>query len=302
MEKSFYDELVLYLRFLKLEKGLSDASIQSYKNDLRRYLSFIYQDLTVHQLGGISLRHIEEYLKELMDMNLAITTIARNISSIRSFHEFTVVEGWCKANPAELLEIPQKAKKLPAVLDQDEVNRLLASFDLETHAGIRDCAMLECMYATGMRVSEVVQLKLDQLFLDTGFIKVVGKGSRERLVPIGKAAMDALGVYINIRPSFIKNSANSKNAVFLNLRQGKPLSRMGIWKIVKKTALTAGIEKKVNPHTLRHSFATHLLEGGADLRDVQEMLGHVSILTTEIYTHVNRSFLHEVHKSYHPRA
>ncbi|MEX0772022.1 MAG: site-specific tyrosine recombinase XerD [Balneolales bacterium] len=302
MEKFFYDELTLYLRFLKLEKGLSDASIQSYKNDLRRYLYFVHHDLTVQKLGGITLRHIEDYLKELMEMSLAVTTIARNISSIRSFHEFAVVEGWCNANPAELLQIPQKAKKLPAVLDQDEVSRLLVAFDKETNAGIRDSAILECMYATGMRVSEVIQLRLDQLFLETGFIKVVGKGSKERLVPIGDTATEILQDYIQVRPSFVRDPEKSKNAVFLNAKLGSPLSRMGIWKIVKKASLLAGIEKKVNPHTLRHCFATHLLEGGADLRAVQEMLGHVSILTTEIYTHVNRSFLHEVHKSYHPRA
>ncbi|MEX0929464.1 MAG: site-specific tyrosine recombinase XerD [Balneolales bacterium] len=302
MEKYFFDELKLYLGFLTLEKGLSEASIKSYKNDLQRYLYFVHHDLTVYKLGGISLRHIEDYLQELMEMSLAVTTIARNISSIRSFHEFAVVEGWCKANPAELLQIPQKAMKLPDVLDQDEVNRLLSSFDRETNAGIRDSAILECMYATGMRVSEVVQLRLDQLFLETGFIKVVGKGSKERLVPIGRTATVALQDYIAIRARFVRDPEKSKNTVFLNIKLGSPFSRMSIWKMVKKAAHRAGIEKKVNPHTLRHSFATHLLEGGADLRAVQEMLGHVSILTTEIYTHVNRSFLHEVHKSFHPRA
>ncbi|MEX2398146.1 MAG: tyrosine recombinase, partial [Balneolales bacterium] len=270
--------------------------------DLNRYLFFVYHDLTVRELGGITLRHIEDYLKELMDMGLAVPTIARNISSIRSFHEFTVIEGWTIANPAELLHIPKKAKKLPAVLDQDEVRRLLAAVDLETKTGLRDSAILESMYATGMRVSEVIQLTLDQLFLETGVIKVVGKGSVERLVPIGKAATGALQKYIEIRPGFVRDPEKTKNAVFLNAKLGSPFSRMGIWKIVKQTAVLAGIEKKVNPHTLRHSFATHLLEGGADLRAVQQMLGHVSILTTEIYTHVNRSFLHEEHRSYHPRA
>ncbi len=300
----YEDELKRYLQFIKLEKSLSENSISSYKNDLRRYLRFISDDLRIKKLSGVTLQHIEKYLEELSAMDLAVSSIARNISSVRSFHEFAVVEGMTEANPAELVELPKKAKNLPEVLNAEEVSTIIDTPNRETDVGIRNAAVLETLYATGMRVSEMVNLELDNLIFEIGFIRVVGKGNKERLVPVGEVAQSALEHYIElVRPKYLndKNPQKAKNRVFLSQR-GNPLSRMSIWNIVNDAAERAGIEKNVYPHIFRHSFATHLLEGGADLRAVQEMLGHSSIITTEIYTHVDRSLLHQVHKEFHPRA
>lgn len=300
----FEKELQRYLQFVRLEKGLSENSVISYENDLRRYLIFLANDLRIKDLGGVTLQHIENYLEELSAMDLAVSSVARNVSSIRSFHEFAVVEKLAEANPAELIELPKKAEKLPEVLNPDEVSQILEIPNRETDAGIRNAAIMECLYATGMRVSELVNLELDNLIFEIGFIRVVGKGNKERLVPVGEIAQLALEHYIEeVRPRFMndKNPQQAKNKIFLNQRGG-PLSRMSIWNIVNDAAERAGIKKNVYPHIFRHSFATHLLEGGADLRAVQEMLGHSSIITTEIYTHVDRSLLHQVHKEFHPRA
>lgn len=300
----FEEELKRYLQFVKLEKGLSENSVISYQNDLQRYLKFLARDLKIKDLGGVALRHIENYLEELSAMDLSTGSVARNISSIRSFHEFAVVEKLVEANPAELIELPKKAQKLPEVLNPAEVSKILDIPNRETDAGIRNAAILETLYATGMRVSELINLELDNLIFEIGFIRVIGKGNKERLVPVGEMAQSALEHYIEIvRPKFQsdKNPQKAKNKIFLSQR-GNPLSRMSIWNIVTDAAERAGIEKNVYPHIFRHSFATHLLEGGADLRAVQEMLGHSSIITTEIYTHVDRSLLHQVHKEFHPRA
>lgn len=300
--RPFHRELKLYLQFLKFEKGLADNSLIAYENDVTRYLNFLSDSLKIDDLGAVSLRHIESYLEELVTLELAPSTIARNISSIRNFHEFIVQEGYSVANPAELLDLPNLTKRLPEVLSKEEVQRILESPGLSNPAAIRDTAILECLYGTGVRVSELTDLQLDQLFFQIDFIKVIGKGNKERLIPIGDMAQKAIRRYLShVRPLFYKNNDKSQNRVFLNQRGG-PLSRMSIWNIVNKAAKDAGISKKVYPHIFRHSFATHLLEGGADLRAVQEMLGHVSILTTEIYTHVDRRYLHEVHQRYHPRA
>ncbi len=291
-----------YLNFLKLEKGLSQNSLQSYGHDLRRYLDFIGRDIGVRDLAGITLEHIESYLNELLTMHLSISTISRNISSIRGFHQFALMERWCPANPAELIELPRKGRKLPEVLDQHEVIAMLEIPDRTEFLGKRDAAVLELMYATGLRASETVELETGQLISELQLLRVIGKGNKERLVPVGGMAMKAVADYLNnARPFLRKNVADAKNRLFLSYR-GKPLTRMTLWHIVTRAAREAGITKQIHPHTLRHSFATHLLEGGADLRAVQEMLGHVSILTTEIYTHIDRSFLEEVHKSFHPRA
>jgi integrase/recombinase XerD len=304
MAAAFESELKQYLQFIKLEKGLTKNSTLSYENDLRRYLHFISHSLKISGLDGITLHHIEQYLEELTDMELAVSTIARNISSIRSFHEFIVVEKLADANPAELIELPKKAKKLPEVLNPNEVEAIINEADRTTFAGIRDAAILETLYASGMRVSELTDLEMDRLFFEIGFIRVVGKGNKERLVPVGEIAQQAIEHYIETaRKEFLntKKPGKSENKIFLNQRGG-PLTRMSIWNIVNKYAQKADIEKNVYPHIFRHSFATHLLEGGADLRAVQEMLGHTSIITTEIYTHVDRSLLHQVHKEFHPRA
>ncbi len=300
----FEAELKRYMQFIKLEKGLSENSVLSYRNDLERYLNFIAKDLQLKNLGGITLSHIENFLVELTELGLAVSSIARNISSIRSFHEFAMVEGMADANPAELVELPRKAAKLPEVLDTHEVEKIINAADRTIFAGIRDAAILETLYASGMRVSELTDLEPDRLFFEIGFIRVVGKGNKERLVPVGEIAQQAIEHYTETaRNVFLndKNPQKSENKLFLNQRGG-PLTRMSVWNIVNKHAKKAGIKKNVYPHIFRHSFATHLLEGGADLRAVQEMLGHTSITTTEIYTHVDRSLLHQVHKQFHPRA
>lgn len=300
----YKEELQRYLQFIKLEKSLSDNSVASYKNDLQRYLKFLSDDLRIQKLEGVELRHIEQYLEELTAMDLSVSSIARNVSSIRGFHEFAVVEDMAEANPAELIELPKKAENLPEVLNPEEVAAIIDIPSRESNTGIRNAAVLETLYATGMRVSELTNLELDNLIFEIGFIRVVGKGNKERLVPVGEAAQSALEHYIEVvRPKFQSddNPQKAKNRIFLSQR-GNPLSRMSIWNIVNDAAERAGIEKNVYPHIFRHSFATHLLEGGADLRAVQEMLGHASINTTEIYTHVDRSLLHQVHKEFHPRA
>ncbi len=301
----FKQELELYLQFIKLEKGLSENSVSSYKNDLNRYLQFLLIEKKISDLAGVSLSHIEDFLNYLIDHELLSPgSLARNISSIRGFHEFAVVEGITAANPAELVELPKKARKLPEVLDPQEIEEMLATPDTSKPAGVRDKAILECLYGTGMRVSELTDLETDRMFFEIGFIRVIGKGSKERLVPVGEIAQDAIDHYLTeVRPLFFKKEKadKAKNKVFLNQRGGA-LTRMSIWNIVQKAAKAADIKKKVYPHIFRHSFATHLLEGGADLRAVQEMLGHSSILTTEIYTHVDRSLLHQTHKQFHPRA
>ncbi len=301
----FKPQIDLYIQFIKLEKGLSKNSIVSYRNDIERYLNYLLLEHKISDLSGVALNHIEQFLDYLIDHELlSSSSIARNISSIRGFHEFATAEGLVQANPAELIELPKKAKKLPEVLNPDEIEALLSTPNLETPAGIRNKAILETLYGTGMRVSELTGLEVDRMFFEIGFIRVIGKGNKERLVPVGEIAQDAISHYLEfVRPLFFKPSKaeKAKNRVFLNQRGGA-LTRMSIWNIVQKAALEADLTKPVYPHIFRHSFATHLLEGGADLRAVQEMLGHSSILTTEIYTHVDRSFLHQVHKEFHPRS
>ncbi len=302
MSSFFKPEREQYLYFLKLEKGLSENSLQSYDNDLRRYLSFIGREIGLRDLSGITLEHIEKYLEVLFSMHLSVSTITRNISSIRGFHQFAVMEQWSPANPAELIELPRKGRTLPGVLDQDEVAALLDAPDRSDRLGKRDAAVLELMYATGMRASETIHLQTDQFIHELQLLKIIGKGNKERIVPVGGKALEAVSDYVKeSRPFLVKSGASAKNRLFLSYR-GKPLSRMSLWHIVTGAARDANIKKAIHPHTLRHSFATHLLEGGADLRAVQEMLGHASILTTEIYTHIDRSFLEEVHRSCHPRA
>ncbi|NBC27175.1 MAG: site-specific tyrosine recombinase XerD [Bacteroidetes bacterium] len=301
---AFDSELKRYLQFVKVEKGLAENSASSYKHDLERYLRFLQRDCQLDNLRGVTLHHIELFLDELANIELSPGTIARNISSIRSFHEFALVENFAEANPAELVELPKKAGKLPEVLSASEVKAIIDEADRTENAGIRDAAILETLYATGIRVSECTGLETGNLYFEIGFILVTGKGNKERLVPVGEMARTAIEHYVeSVRDRFVnpKNRSKTENKLFLNQRGG-PLSRMSIWNIVNKYAEKAGIEKNVYPHIFRHSFATHLLEGGADLRAVQEMLGHSSINTTEIYTHVDRSLLHQVHKEFHPRA
>jgi integrase/recombinase XerD len=292
-----------YIQFIEIEKGLASHSVAAYSRDLNRYLYFLDHIRGIKSPEAIDIHHIEAFLEELTSMELCASTIARNISSIRNFHSFLVSEDWVSSNPATIVDLPKKARTLPDVLNPQEVESMLMAFDdQQDPAQVRNRAILEIMYGAGLRVSELTSLSLEQLFFEIGFIRVVGKGNKERLIPVGEPAMDATKYYLDhVRKGFVRKRANTLGMVFLNQR-GTPISRMSIWNMVQEAAKKAGITKKVYPHILRHSFATHLLEGGADLRAVQEMLGHVSILTTEIYTHVDRSLLHQMHKQFHPRA
>lgn len=293
------DALRRFLDHVGLERGLSDNTTGAYERDLTRYLAVV-TDLGITSPDAISQQDVSALLHLLTEMGLEASSVARNLTAVRMFHRFLVMEGFAQRDPTEHIKPPKLGRKLPSVLNIYEIERLMLSPDLETPLGIRDRALLEMLYGAGLRVSELISLSRSDLFFDVEVVRVFGKGSRERVVPIGSEGIEWVTTYVNnIRPTLIK--PKSGNEVFLNFRGGK-LSRMGIWKILKQYVKLAGIEKKVSPHTLRHSFATHLLEGGADLRAVQEMLGHADISTTQIYTHVDREYLKEVHKTFHPRA
>jgi len=297
-EEAFSDDYLLdqFMGQLKVEKGLAKNTIESYNRDLISFFSFLRKrritPLTVSQENLISF--IEEKRAQV-----SARSLARCLVSLRMFYRFLVSEGKVSINPARLLGIPKLYQHLPHVLNRDEVETLLTEPDQNTPIGSRDRAMFELLYATGLRVSELIGLKMSDMNLEAGYIRTIGKGSKERIIPMGSKAIDSLKQYtVDARASLMKKGTSPY--VFLNTRGGK-LTRQGFWKILKKRALKAGITKTITPHTLRHSFATHLLEGGADLRSVQVMLGHADISTTQIYTHVARERLKEVHEKYHPR-
>jgi integrase/recombinase XerD len=285
--------------YIALEQGLSPRTIEAYQRDLARFAE--YADLKgTAAPAGITATMLREFVYHLKDLGLAPASIRRSVSAIRTWFKFLIGDGILSADPSERLETPKRWRSLPEVLTIDEVQRLMASPTLDDALVFRDRALLELAYGAGLRVSEWITLSVRDLMLDEGVVRVFGKGSKERLVPIGRAAITATAVYLReLRPKLEKGEG--KGVLFLNAR-GKPLTRMGAWKILRGHVERAAITKHVSPHTLRHSFATHLLEGGADLRAVQEMLGHVDIATTQIYTHVDREYLRQVHRSYHPRG
>ena len=287
-----------FLNYLAAERGLSSNTVEAYGRDVARYLRFLRERGVGPEEAGPE--DVRELLNRLGDCGLGPASLARNLSAVRTFHRFLLEEGIREADPTELEVPPKRARKLPHVLSVEEVERLLSQPDTNTPLGMRDKAMLECMYATGVRVSELLNVRLGDLLWEVGVVRVSGKGGRERLVPVGELALDALRIYLReARPKLAR--AGSGDLTFLNRRGGR-LSRMGFWKILRNYARSAGISKPVSPHTLRHSFATHLLEGGADLRAVQEMLGHRDISTTQIYTHLDREYLREVIRTFHPRG
>jgi len=285
-----------FIDYLKVERGLSGNTIVAYSNDLMRLTTFL-EDGHLSPYD-VSQQHLVDYIAFLRT-GLSARSVARNISSIKQFFRFLVLEGHLLVSPARLLETPRLAQKLPEFLSKDEVNRLLSQPDVSRPTGIRDRAMLELLYASGLRVSELVGLGVFDVNLESGFVRTFGKGSKERLVPIGEKARDAVKAYLSgSRPRLLKGG-NASN-LFLNFR-GSALTRQGFWKIIKKYARSAGIKRAITPHSLRHSFASHLLEAGADLRAVQVMLGHADIATTQIYTHVSRERLKALHETCHPR-
>ncbi|HHW02683.1 MAG TPA: site-specific tyrosine recombinase XerD [Thermoanaerobacterales bacterium] len=294
------DELLKnYLEFLTVERGLSKNTVNSYKRDLKSYISFLKMQ-KINDINSTTRTIIVSYLLTMQKKGKASSSISRACAAIKSFYHFLMMERLIEKDPTINLDTPKLEHRLPRVLTLSEVELLLNQPDTSVIWGFRDKTMLELLYATGIRVSELIMIKVEDINIEMGFLRCFGKGSKERIVPVGSVALKYLDKYINlIRPKFLRGQDNG--ILFLN-HQGKGLTRQGFWKIIRKYAQKAGIEKQITPHTLRHSFATHLLENGADLRSVQEMLGHADISTTQIYTHITRSKIKEVYDRTHPRA
>ncbi|MBO0476811.1 site-specific tyrosine recombinase XerD [Vagococcus sp. DIV0080] len=291
-----------YLHFLKIERGLSENTIKSYHRDLTRYFSFL-ESRDITQWDKIDRYIVLDFLEELREEGKSSTTIIRMVSSLRKFHQFLRQERKTDNDPMQYIDTPKKAQKLPKTLSIKEVEKIIEAPDTSDVLGIRDRAILEVMYATGLRVTELISLKLDDLHLSLGLLQTLGKGDKERIIPLGDVAIKWLEIYLeNSRQELLyKNKKEKPTILFLNYK-GEGFSRQGIWKNLKVYVTEAGIEKDVTPHTLRHSFATHLLENGADLRVVQELLGHADISTTQIYTHISKNRMADVYKAHFPRA
>lgn len=288
-----------YLAYLSVERGLAGNTLEAYGRDLQAYVRFLMEHNLI-TFPETNKETVRAYLEQLYRLGRATSTISRNLAAIKSFYQFLVREGRLAENPTEHLESPKVEKRLPHVMTLAEVELLLGQPAPDGAANLRDKAMLEVLYATGIRVSELVSLDRNDINLEAGFLRCLGKGSKERIVPLGSVAIRAVGQYIQTaRPELCKSA--SELALFVN-QHGRRLTRQGFWKIIKRYAKEAQIDENITPHTLRHSFATHLLENGADLRSVQEMLGHADISSTQIYTHVTRNRLKEVYQKAHPRA
>lgn len=285
--------------YLQLEKSLADHTVAAYGRDLEHLTQFLEaagQSVPPEDLG---LKDLQQFARHVAELGMSPASQSRMLSGIRTFYKYCITEGIIREDPTLLLEAPKQKRALPDVLSFEEIERMIQSIDLSKPEGTRNKAMLETLYSCGLRVSELVGLRISQLYLDLGFIRVIGKGDKERLIPIGSSAIKYLEIYRDTVRCHLSPQKGNEDFVFLNNR-GKQLSRVMVFYIIKSLAQLAGIQKSVSPHTFRHSFATHLIEGGADLRAVQEMLGHASITTTEIYTHLDREFLRETLAKYHP--
>ena len=309
MKNNIYNDVKKYLAFLQFERKLSENTIESYWRDLKDFIDFMITDYKFNSVKDIKINHINYYINSLEkyidvnnnEVNKKSSSINRSISSIRNFYKYLVNNEIIKEDPTKSIISLKIDKKIPDILSVEEINNILNVFDMNKKNNIRDKAIISLLYSSGLRVSELITLQLTNLFLDDDIIKIFGKGNKERLVPIGGIAKKDLEIYINnIRPIYTRN-IDSKGLLFLSNR-GKELSRKTVWNIIKVSSLKANINKKVSPHTFRHSFASHLLEGGAGLRVVQELLGHSSISTTQIYTQLDKTYLKEIHKQYHPRG
>lgn len=287
--------------FLKLEKSLSQNSIEAYVRDITRFTQFLaYFNYDISP-SDIEFSHLKEFVEWLNKLGMEARTQARVISGIRAFYKYLLYEDIIDNDPTTLLESPRIGKKLPIYLSVEEIDELISAIDLSTSTGHRNKAMLETLYSCGLRVSELTNLKISNLYFNQGFIKITGKGDKERLVPISPKAIKEINIYVKQYRSLIKVHKDNENIVFLN-RRGKKLTRVMIFTIIKDLAKKIELKKNISPHTFRHSFATHLIDGGADLRAVQEMLGHESIITTEIYTHLDSEYLRDTIIRFHPRA
>jgi len=296
----FDNILERYYDSLLFDKGLSKLTLESYGNDLKRYLDFL-ESKGISTTADILPGHISEFILLLNEIGLSINSVIRNLSSIRNFHKFMVNEDICPNNPSLNIETPKHPKTYPAVLSVEEIEKIFSIPDVSTDLGLRDRTMLEMTYACGLRISELLTLEYNSVIFPEGIVRVIGKRNKERIVPIGSGALDYLRSYLSdVRPQLAARG-KSKSVLFLNSR-GNKMSRMGFWKILRKYVQLANLSVEIHPHTFRHSFATHLLEGGADLRSVQEMLGHADISTTQIYTHIDREHLKQVYRQFHPRG
>lgn len=292
------DYLKSFIDYLKIERQVAKNTVEAYEHDLIRYIQFL-NEKAIDSPDEISHRDVYAFLEMLHELTLSSASVSRNLSAVRAFHHFLIGENQTSVDPTANIVVPKPWMKLPEVLGTEEIERLLAAPDTSTDVGLRDRAMLELAYATGVRVSELVGIKMTDIFWQDEFVRVFGKGGKERLVPVGETALEWIQAYLQGPWKSLSSLGLGGELVFLN-RFGKRLSRQSVWKNLKKYALQAGIKKFISPHTIRHSFATHLIEGGADLRAVQEMLGHSDIATTQIYTHLDREFLKDVHKRFHP--
>ncbi len=290
-----------YISYLKLEKSLSENSIEAYKRDIKMLLSYLeFKKLTVSP-SEIELQHLRQFIGWVNELGMSARTQARVISGIKSFFKFLLIDEKIDRDPTALLETPKIGRKLPEILSVQEIDDLINAIDLSKPEGHRNKAIIETLYSCGLRVSELINLRLSDLFFDQGFIKVLGKGNKERLVPVSQKAIKEIEIYFKQYRNHYQIDRQSENILFLN-RRGKKLTRVMIFTIIKTLAKTIGLKKNISPHTFRHSFASHLIDGGADLRAIQEMLGHESIITTEIYTHLDTDYLRDTIIQYHPRA
>lgn len=285
--------------YLQLEKSLSAHSVQAYLHDIELLTQFLQSQNTMVNPADVTLQHLQDFLKHIAELGMSSSSQARIISGIKAFYKYALIENISTLNPSVLLDAPKLKKSLPDVLHFDEIEKILAAIDLSTPEGTRNKAIIETLYSCGLRVTELVELRISQLFLETGFIRVIGKGNKQRLVPIGGDAIKYINLYRENIRVHIPVKPGNEDYLFLN-RRGTKLSRIMIFLIIKELVHKAGIKKTISPHTFRHSFASHLVEGGADLRAVQEMLGHESITTTEIYTHLDREFLRKTLEQFHP--
>lgn len=287
--------------FLKLEKSLSQNSVEAYLHDIHKFTQYLEFKQLIINPEKVDLHILQDFLKWVNELGMNARTQARVISGIKSFYKYLILENLIKIDPTELLESPKLGRKLPDTLSVEEIDRLISAIDLSKPEGERNKAMLETLYSSGLRVTELINLRITNLFFKEGFVRIIGKGNKERIVPIGSIAMKYIKIYLEDVRVHVRIKRESEDILFLN-RRGSRLSRNMVFMIIKDLALKIQLNKKISPHTFRHSFATHLIEGGADLRAVQEMLGHESITTTEIYLHLDREFLRDTIMQFHPRA
>ena len=290
-----------YKTYLILEKALSEKSVEAYLNDIRKFEQYCIEHHDSILPNDVNYEILKEYINHIGEIGISSRTQARTISSIRSFFKFLVFDGELQNNPTRLSETPKIGRKLPNILTVDEIDAMLATINIHTYEGQRNRAILEMLYSCGLRVSELINLKLSDINLRLGIVKVSGKGNKERYIPLSKHAKEEVKQYIQMNREFVEITKGSEDILFLS-RRGSALSRVMVFNIIKDLAKRAGIQKNISPHTFRHSFASHLVSGGADLRAVQDMLGHESILTTEIYTHLDDHYLKDVINQFHPRS